>query len=227
LSAKVEGSADSSSYTVKIMKNKKGSLIPHCTCPFDFEPFCKHSIALLIYWLHKKEDFVNVDVYIESLKGKSQDDLLKLIRSWIIRNPALVEEISDCGIESVKTKIRRYFREDTSYGFLPAIVEKLEKFRLESENLFKNENYKSAFNLSKVVIEDSLKNYGNVDDSSGILASFIEDYLDIYVKILQKLDVEVWSTRERIHQDNWNLFIKDEYGFSDALSDMMVDSCTK
>lgn len=120
MSAKVEGSADSSSYTVRIMKNKKGSLIPHCTCPFDFEPFCKHSIALLIYWLHKKEDFVNVDVdvYIESLKGKSQDDLLKLIRSWIIRNPALVEEISDCGIESVKTKIRRYFREDTSYGFL-------------------------------------------------------------------------------------------------------------
>ncbi|MGE5781472.1 MAG: hypothetical protein ACM31J_01275 [Nitrososphaerales archaeon] len=93
--------------------------------------------------------------------------------------------------------------------------------------MFKNENYKSAFNLSKVEIEGSLKNYGNVDDSSGILASFIEDYLDIYVKILQKLDVEVWSTRERIHQDNWNLFIKDEYGFSDALSDMMVDSCTK
>lgn len=66
--------------------------------------------------------------------------------------------------------------------------------------MFKNENYKSAFNLSKVVIEGSLKNYGNVDDSSGILASFIEDYLDIYVKILQKLDVEVWSTRERIHR---------------------------
>ena len=61
---------ESRSYKIKIEYGKRnGRLIPKCTCPFDQEEFCKHSIALLLHWIHRREEFLNVDVVLKELRN--------------------------------------------------------------------------------------------------------------------------------------------------------------
>jgi uncharacterized Zn finger protein len=66
LRGEVEGS-EPRKYKVKIEYEKEGRLIPKCTCPFDLEEFCKHSIALLLHWIHRREEFLNVDLVLKDL----------------------------------------------------------------------------------------------------------------------------------------------------------------
>ena len=47
LEARVEGSRGEP-YLVSIVDDGDGELMPACTCPFDWEPFCKHAIAALV-----------------------------------------------------------------------------------------------------------------------------------------------------------------------------------
>ena len=46
LEARVEGTGGEP-YLVTIVDDGDGELMPTCTCPFDWEPFCKHAIAAL------------------------------------------------------------------------------------------------------------------------------------------------------------------------------------
>ena len=88
LRAEVVGN-DFHPYTVEI-KYKNGNLISDCNCPFDFEDFCKHSIALLICCIYKKDQFFDIDFFLDSLNGKSKQELLELIQNLIRLNPSLI-----------------------------------------------------------------------------------------------------------------------------------------
>ncbi len=60
LYACVDGS--DTTYDVRVRHDSEtDQLICNCTCPFDWEPFCKHGIATLIAWVHDSTA-ANVDV---------------------------------------------------------------------------------------------------------------------------------------------------------------------
>jgi hypothetical protein len=80
-------------------------------------------------------------------------------------------------------------------------------------------------NIVKDIVELCIKNYGVVDDSEGILAEFIEGSLELYARILHVLNVE-WPIKQKIHEDNWKMFVMYEYDFSHCISQMIVDSCS-
>ena len=70
-----------------------------------------------------------------------------------------------------------------------------------------------------------MKNYGVVHDSGGMLAEFIEGSLKLYARILHELNIE-WTIKQKIHEDNWKMFVMDKYDLSDYISEMIVDSCS-
>jgi hypothetical protein len=49
--------------------------------------------------------------------------------------------------------------------------------------------------------------------------------LNLYAEILHALNVE-WSIKQKIHEENWKMFVIDEYDMSDYISKMLVDSCS-
>ena len=46
LEAKVQGTGGEP-YLVRVLDDGDGGLLPECSCPFDWEPFCKHAVAAL------------------------------------------------------------------------------------------------------------------------------------------------------------------------------------
>lgn len=49
IAARVEGTIDEP-YDVEVRFNAQGSPKSKCTCPFDWEPLCKHAVAVLLAW---------------------------------------------------------------------------------------------------------------------------------------------------------------------------------
>ena len=220
----VEGS-EPRRYRVKIEYEKQGGLIPKCTCPFDIEQFCKHSIALLLHWIHKREEFLNVDLVLKDLRSKSKEELLTFIEEGIRVNPSIIIYLSDPGTKRFKKQLEALFSNYVGYYDVHELIEKLEEVRDGTERLFDRKNVQESFSRLKQIIDLCVRNYGNVDDSDGMLAKFIEESLKLYARIIQALNVE-WPVKQKIHEDNWKLFVTDEYGLSDYIPSMIMDSCT-
>ncbi|MDJ0838308.1 MAG: DEAD/DEAH box helicase [Acidobacteriota bacterium] len=61
ISACVQGSAPGNTYLVDITVDSDEELIVDCTCPFDWEPICKHAVATLLAYEEKvKKESVEV-----------------------------------------------------------------------------------------------------------------------------------------------------------------------
>ena len=225
LRGEVEGS-EPRKYKVKIEYEKEGRLIPKCTCPFDLEEFCKHSIALLLHWIHRREEFLNVDLVLKDLRNKSKEELLRLIEEGIRVNPSIIIYLSDPDSKRFKKQLEALFSNHVDYDYdVRELIEQLEQVRDGAEKLFDRKNVQESFSLLKEIIDLCISNYGNVDDSDGMLAKFIEESVELYARIIQALNVE-WSVKQKIHEDNWKMFVMDEYGLSDYVTSMIVDSCT-
>ena len=226
LRGEVEGK-EPRNYKVKIEYEDEGRLVPKCTCPFDIEEFCKHSIALLLHWIHKREEFLNVDLILKDLRSKSKEHLLDLIEGAIISqvNPSIIFYLSDSGIKKIKKQIEALFSNYIDYYNSHELIEGLEEVRDGAKRLFNQRNVQGAFSHLKEIIDLCIRNYCGVDESDGMLAKFIEESLSLYARIIQALNVE-WSVKQKIHEDNWKMFVTDEYGLSKYLSTMIIDSCT-
>ena len=221
----VQGS-ESRIYRVKIeYGGKNGKLIPKCTCPFDQEEFCKHSITLLLHWIHRREEFLNVDLVLKELRNKSKEELLTLVEESIRMNPDIILHVSSPHSKTFKKRLEALFSNQVDYYNVHELVEKLEEIRNRAKKLFESKNVQESLNIVKDIIELCIKNYGVVDDSGGMLAEFIEGSLELYARILHVLNVE-WPIKQKIHEDNWKMFVMDEYDFSDCISQMIVDSCS-
>ncbi|MGC2573476.1 MAG: hypothetical protein WA364_18330, partial [Candidatus Nitrosopolaris sp.] len=127
--------------------------------------------------------------------------------------------------EAFKKRLEVLFSSQVDYYNVHEIVEKLEEVRNRAKKLFESKNVQESLNIVKEIIELCIKNYGVVDDSDGMLAEFIEGSLNLYARILHTLNVE-WTIKQKIHEDNWKMFVMDEYDFSDYISEMIVDSCS-
>jgi uncharacterized Zn finger protein len=211
-------------YRIKIEYDKNNCrLIPKCTCPFDQEEFCKHSITLLLHWIHRREEFLNVDLVLKELRNKSKEELLTLIEESIRMNPDIIFHVSSPHSKTFKKRLEALFSNQIDYYNAHELIEELKEVRNRAKKLFESNNLQESLNIVKNIIELCMKNYGVVDDSGGMLAEFIEGSLKLYARILHVLNVE-WTMKQKIHEDNWKMFVTDEYDFSDSVSKMIVDS---
>jgi uncharacterized Zn finger protein len=131
------------SYRIKIeYDNKSGRLIPNCTCPFDQEEFCKHSITLLLHWIHRREEFLNVDLVLKELRNKSNEELLTLIEESIRVNPDIIFHVSNPHSKTFKKRLEALFSNQVDYHNVHELVEKLEEVRNRAKKLFESNNVK-------------------------------------------------------------------------------------
>lgn len=98
ISAEVEGSE---LYRVEIKWSNSGEPETRCTCPYDWEPMCKHAVAAILFWQERDEDaeekedqtaeetyFFNRDTYINEIaeierrkrRSKKIIETLKILR---------------------------------------------------------------------------------------------------------------------------------------------------
>lgn len=140
-------------------------------------------------------------------------------------NPDIIFHVSSPHSKTFKKQLEVLFSNQVDYYNVHELIEKLEEVRNRANKLFVSNNVRESLNIVKDIIELCMKNYDVVDDSDGMLAEFIEGSLNLYARILHALNVE-WTMKQKIHEDNWKMFVVDKYDFSYYVSKMLVDSCS-
>ena len=129
---------DSASYPYEVTI-KMSTLYAECTCPVKM---CNHGVALLLQWIHKRESFVDADRLLGSLREREKEELIKIIKTLLEKEPALASD--SVFFEKVEKKIDskallkriRYIGRDfVDYYEVPGVVGELEEVKKVGDNL--------------------------------------------------------------------------------------------
>src|SRR5437763_10008489 len=74
-------------YEISVTFNAKGIADTSCTCPYEYGGICKHTVALLLTYVHQPQAFrANASVE-ERLKNCSKEELLAIINTILKQDP--------------------------------------------------------------------------------------------------------------------------------------------
>ena len=88
LSATCDGT-DVRPYRVSVELMPTGIAATHCSCPYDGDGDCKHSVALLLTYVHTPEHIDAIDALITTLAEKPKENLLRILSELLKRTPSL------------------------------------------------------------------------------------------------------------------------------------------
>ena len=80
-------------YSLRVTLDATGIQSTACTCPYDWGGDCKHIIALLLTYLHQRDEFTRRESLPTLLEGIDRDGLLTLLNRLVENNPDLYDEI--------------------------------------------------------------------------------------------------------------------------------------
>ena len=89
LSATCQGS-EFTPYNVSVELTSTGIADAVCSCPYDWGGDCKHIVALLLTYIHEREEIHSVDPILTAIAEKPRATLLRVISELLKREPSLV-----------------------------------------------------------------------------------------------------------------------------------------
>lgn len=186
-------------YEVRLRMDEGGILAASCNCPYDRGGFCKHIIALALACIHTSDAFVEQETVEELLQPLDKDALVRLIAGWVGDDPELHARlrtaIAETGLPSQsnpsqtqrKTQISRAeyrkqirsilqslrgYRRSEAYWMMGGIVKQLEGFQDTAYNFLNAGDAQSALVIMTTLLGEVNKNYGELDDSDGLIGGF-------------------------------------------------------
>jgi uncharacterized Zn finger protein len=80
-------------YRVRVELDEAGIRSAECTCPYEYGGYCKHTVALLLGYVHRPKQFVVRKEPADLLAGLSRDELVALLTTLLKRQPELYDWI--------------------------------------------------------------------------------------------------------------------------------------
>lgn len=77
-------------YSVSVELTPTGIADAVCSCPYDWGGDCKHVVALLLTYVHEREEIHSVDPILAAMAEKPRATLLRVISELLKREPSLV-----------------------------------------------------------------------------------------------------------------------------------------
>jgi uncharacterized Zn finger protein len=238
LTAEVEGAEE---YKVRI-ENIDGDLTSYCSCPFEDEDFCKHSVAVLLAWKHRGENEDNKTVSLSDeerqthlkklLRKKSKEELADFILDNIDddkKELILAEETrpnsknSTIFSRSIKAKINGIFRKGRFIDYQTS-------FKLSSEvsNItvaIEKASQKDpllGLELSWYLLKKAKNIFNDIDDSSGSFSTEIDFVSEIITHCLDRLKTSQY--KNQIIKEIFQEWQSDGYGYFDCLQKVLIEA---
>ncbi len=173
-------------YRVQVILGPDGIASADCSCPIGAGGYCKHTVALLLTWIHTPDVFTRVEEMEANLQRRSQADLVALICKMIDRYPELEEMLELPTLDQVASRqpidpelIRRQaahalrgtgYEEDKGYGLQPLD----ELFQL-GNNYARQQDWSNAAVVYETIAREILDQYSSFQDEEGDLIGLVND----------------------------------------------------
>jgi uncharacterized Zn finger protein len=200
LTAQCEGSS-APSYLLRAELDAGGVRSASCTCPYDWGGDCKHIVALLLLYLHKRDEFSEQEGMGDLLAGMEKESLVALLSRLVERNPDLYDEIemaipmvivgeaksssakgkrkTQVSEEAFRKQVRRIFKQ-SRYDYYddwnePAYLDDLEEILETAKKFLEAGDAEGALIILRVLLEETLEDYEGEMDYNGDVAGYIQD----------------------------------------------------
>ncbi len=90
--AEVSGS-ESEPYYISLEFNEKGVILADCTCPYDYDGWCKHSVAVGLTCLRRPESIPELPTLDQQLNRLDYEEIQALVQELVETRPYLLSEI--------------------------------------------------------------------------------------------------------------------------------------
>ncbi|MFQ5611684.1 MAG: SWIM zinc finger domain-containing protein, partial [Anaerolineae bacterium] len=176
-------------YRVSTTLGPAGVEAADCTCPYDWGGICKHIVALLLAWVHEPESFHAIPPLDELLAGRSQEELIALIKEMLKRQPDLVRLLelpvqpdrprgAPLDLDAFRRQIGYALRRSyDDYGYprsrevateLSAIVDTARRFREAGD-------WANAGALFHLILNEVVPQYDELYDEDGDISIVLQD----------------------------------------------------
>ena len=212
---------------------KNGEVESKCSCPVGY--MCKHGVALALNWIKRSESFIDTSKIIESLRGKSKEELVVLIDNIIHSNPALIPKFelvmqkADAGsaeinLEAIKRRITYATSGNLNYYHIDGAVEELWEIYEIGERLKEKSKFKDAAEVYSRLVEGCTNAYDiGADDSNGNLGDLAHSCVESFNECMEKVDDTRF--RDAMFMRAAKLYEREDYGLN--TEDMFLGVVTK
>jgi uncharacterized Zn finger protein len=191
-------------YRLRVIVDEGGVRSAFCSCPYEMDGYCKHIVALLLAYLHEPEEFTERRAIDDLLLGLNRDDLVGLIQKLVERDPDLYDWLAiavpvastlpqaeesprqekrqtQVSVKAYQRQIRNIlhsldgYRMSEAYWMMSGMVEELTQVVDSAEAFLQAGDAEGTLKILMVLLEELSGAYIQIDDSDGVLGSFLEE----------------------------------------------------
>jgi len=221
-------------YEISVTLAARGVADTSCTCPYEYGGICKHTVALLLTYVHQPQAFRAIAPTEEMLKHHSKDELIALINVMLKQDPKLLSLVelaataqdATAGKDVDTTAIRKQARRALAYDYgdhLSArqIERELRALGKIAEPLVKSGDWLNAGRIYHALLDETLSGYDDIIqqvDEDGYIAVAVETFAEGLGKAMEESGADS-RTRRVWLETPFNAFAKDvEIGGMDFVS---------
>jgi hypothetical protein len=240
ISASVAGT---SNYRVEVDLEDEEGISATCTCPYDWEGYCKHIVATLLAMLEDRE-MIESMVEASSEKQQSMDMRLKRVepealRSFLRREMERLPELRDrfmaCfstggegkSLADYKEEVESLYDLAEDRGLVPYGEEiDFKPLKELAEIYIQKGDFLEAAKIYQALFETIAEKMDNVDDSDGYYGEEFSDDLDLLVDCIIEAGQDAESRRIYIKYLLDNYLRGDPDYFQDNYREALEKLCT-
>jgi uncharacterized Zn finger protein len=198
--------SDSEPYVVRVTLNQTGVADSDCDCPYEYEGLCKHTVALLLVYIHQPRNFQVASPSTTSLASRSKDELIALINELTGKDPKLkaiveinsaahqVKQGKSIDTSAIRKQARRIMRiDERDYRSARKIAKELLALNKVGEELRKGKDFRNAGAVYYALLDEAVKAYDDLMwqvDENGDVAVVIDDFAEALGDCLKQSGLE-------------------------------------
>jgi uncharacterized Zn finger protein len=228
-------------YEISVTLAAQGIKDASCTCPYEYGGICKHTVALLLTYVHQPQAFRLIAPVEEMLKHRSKEELLAIISAMAKQDPKLLSlvELSATTQDAKAGKavdpatIRKAARRalqhnDWDHFSSRKIAKELRALGQIAESFVKANDWLDAARVYHALLDETVSGYDNIIqqvDENGDIAVIVEEFAEALGKYLGKSNPDS-RTRRAWLETLLDAFAKDiEIGgidFASSAPDILI-----
>ena len=205
-------------YQVRVELDGAGIRDVECTCPYDWGGWCKHIVALLLTYVHDRQQFAVRAQPAELLGGLGRDELAALLGKLMREQPGLYDRVAAAVAAPAKAKpgkarprktvdfdvYRRRvigilhsldsMRASEAYWHVGGLVRQLEEVQESATKFLEAGEPQAALDILLVLLEEASRGIEYVDDSDGEFGDF---FAEIGLRLAEAILSLEFSSAER------------------------------
>ena len=184
-------------YRVQVELDEAGIRVTHCTCPYDFGGVCKHTVALLLTWVHHPKQFAVRQEPSALLADLDREALVALLERLIRDYPELYASV-EAAITTPQTAGKRKkkrrktvdpeiyrrqvigilhsldgMRASEAYWHVEGLTDQLRQVEQSANKFLDAGDAETALEILMALVEEGGHGVEYIDDSNGYFGDYM------------------------------------------------------